>query len=65
MLSSWSYFLDFLAPRTFDIRRRISTLGTDALQNEAGRLVVRVLRHEFAPERVGEDGLVKMIDQLT
>ena len=26
--------------------------------------VVRVLRHQLAPERFGEDGLVEMIDQL-
>jgi hypothetical protein len=26
--------------------------------------VVRVLRHEFVPECLGEDGLVEMIDQL-
>ena len=28
------------------------------------RFVVGVLRHEFTPERLGEDGLVQMIDQL-
>ena len=44
--------------------RHSGALGTDALQKHAGGLIVRVLRHEFAPERLGEDGLVEMIDQL-
>ena len=53
-----------LRPTRFDLGGRGSTLGTDALQHDAGWLIVRVLRHEFAPERLDEDGLVKMIDQL-
>ena len=53
-----------LRPTRFDLGGRGSTLGTDALQHDAGWLIVRVLRHEFAPERLDEDPLVKMIDQL-
>jgi hypothetical protein len=41
-----------------------STLGPDALQKDACGLVVRVLRHKFASERLGENSLVEMIDQL-
>ena len=55
----------FDLPRpTFDLRRRSSTLSTDALQQGASRFVTRVLRHEFAPESLGEDSLVEMINQL-
>jgi hypothetical protein len=35
---------------------------SDPFKKDAGGLVVRVLRHEFAPECLGEDGLVEMID---
>ena len=31
----------------------------DALQQNAGGLVIRVLRHQFAADRLGEDGLVE------
>jgi hypothetical protein len=39
-------------------------LRSDALQEDAGGFIVRVLRHEFTPERLGEHGLVEMVDQL-
>jgi hypothetical protein len=45
------------------LRSRLS-FRLDAFKKQAGGLVVRVLRHEFAPECLGEDGLVEMIDQL-
>jgi hypothetical protein len=38
--------------------------GADAVQEDAGRFVGRVLRREFAAERLGEDALVEMADQL-
>ena len=36
----------------------------NALQQHAGRFIVRVLRHKFAAKRLGHDGLVKMVDHL-
>jgi hypothetical protein len=45
---------------TFDLGGRGSTLGADACPKHAGWFVVRVLRHEFTPERLGEDGVVTL-----
>jgi len=56
---------NLLRPTHFDLDGRGTTLGTDALQKHACRFVVRVLRYEFAPECLAEDGSVDMIDQLT
>ena len=39
-------------------------LRSDPLEQHTRRLVVRVLRHEFAAECLGENGLVQMIDQF-
>src|SRR5207245_2108935 len=44
--------------------RLCRSLGPDPFEQHAGGLVVRVLRHKFAPECFGEDGLVQMVDQL-
>jgi hypothetical protein len=39
-------------------------VGADAVQENAGRLVGQVLRHQLAAERLGEDGPVEMADEL-
>jgi hypothetical protein len=43
---------------------RAAALGTDAVQKNARRFVGRILRHEFAAERLGEDGLVVVVDDF-
>jgi hypothetical protein len=45
-------------------RARRLPLRVHALQEPAGGLLMRVLRHKLAPECLGENGLVEMIDQL-
>ena len=54
--------LNLLRP-TFGLGGRGDMLSTDTLQENAGRLIARVLRYELAPN-LGENGLVDMIDQL-
>jgi len=63
LLVTYRPLLNSLRP-TFNFDGRDSTLRTDAIQQDAGWFVSRVLRHEFAPECLGEDGLVEMIDQF-
>ncbi|NHO37992.1 hypothetical protein [Acetobacter fallax] len=43
----------FAASFRFRIR---STFGPDTVEQDAGGFVVRVLRHEFAPEGFGDKG---------
>jgi hypothetical protein len=44
---------------------RVPTLGADAVEQEAGRFVIRVLRDQFAAERFGEDGGFQPVEQST
>ena len=43
---------------------RSGTLGADALQQHAGRFVVRILRHQLAPEGLGENAPGQRVDAL-
>ena len=49
------------SPSTLGLRRS-GALGLDALQQHAGRFVVRVLRHQLAAERLGKDALGQAVD---
>jgi hypothetical protein len=53
---------DIGAAATFGLRRR-RALRADALEQHAGRLVIRVLRHEFAPEGLGQEGGSKSVGE--
>jgi hypothetical protein len=39
-------------------------LRPDPFQEHAGGFVIRVLRHEFAPECLGKDSSIEMVDEL-
>jgi len=58
----WSAGSGGLAP-TLWLRGDV-VLGADASQQHTCRLVVRILRHQLATERLGEDALGQRIDAL-
>jgi hypothetical protein len=49
-----------LSPLGFRHRR---ALGSDAFEQNARRLVIRVLRDELAAERLGEDGGFEAVEE--
>ena len=50
-------------PATFGLRGR-GAGGGQAIEEFAGGLVVGVLRHQFAPEGLGEEGRGQLLDAL-
>ena len=50
-----------LAPTPSHCRCRIA-LGAQTFQQDAGRLIVRVLRHQFTAKGFGEDGGGEFVD---